>query len=142
MVTVDVTSAPVVLACTKVDAAIRRKLFKVLATHVAPSEHVTVDSAQQPLLAAAFDRFQIPTPAREDVLQSLGDCLRAGMRPVALKCTLCMAWHVDVGAAAVQPSRVRMCATCGGIFRSAFPLVAHPLSLLQPVLRGTQLTFL
>ena len=43
VVTVDVTSAPVSLVCTKVDAAICCKLFKVLALDVGPEDHVEVD---------------------------------------------------------------------------------------------------
>ena len=46
VVTVDVTSAPVGLLCTKVDTTICRKSFKVLALHVGPEEHVDVDTGQ------------------------------------------------------------------------------------------------
>lgn len=63
VVTVDVTSAPVGLVCTKVDAAIRRKLFKVLAVHVEASEHVSIVARQQELLTAAFARFGVPPEA-------------------------------------------------------------------------------
>ena len=42
VVTVNVTSAPASLVCTKVDTVIRRKLFKVLALHVGSEEHVEV----------------------------------------------------------------------------------------------------
>ena len=38
VVTVDVTAAPVPLVCTRIDAAICHKLFKVLAPHVEPNE--------------------------------------------------------------------------------------------------------
>ena len=63
VVTVDVTSALVGLVCTKVDAAICRKLFKVLAVHVEANEHVSVVASQQALLTAAFDWFGVPPEA-------------------------------------------------------------------------------
>ena len=42
VVTVDVTAAPVPLVCTRIDAAIRCKLFKVFAAHVVPTEIATL----------------------------------------------------------------------------------------------------
>ena len=68
VVTVDMTSAPVGLVCTKVDAAIHRKLFKVLALHVRPEEHVNVDTGQLALVDAVFEHFEVPLAACEDVI--------------------------------------------------------------------------
>ena len=142
VVTVDVTAAPVPLVCTRIDAAIRRKLFKVLAAHVEPNEIAMLSPKQLALVTAAFDHFRIDAAIRDDALQSLGDTLRAGIKPVALRCTSCGAWHVDTGAAAIQVTRERTCSSCGATFRSTFPVVSHPLSLLQPQLHGTHLRFL
>ena len=68
VVTVDITSAPANLVCTKVDAVICCKLFKVLALHVGPKEHVEVDVAQCTLLDAALAHFEVPLQARDDVV--------------------------------------------------------------------------
>ena len=68
VVTVDVTSAPASLVCTKVDAVIHRKLFKVLVLHIGPEEHVEVDIAQHTLLDAALACFEVPLQAHEDVV--------------------------------------------------------------------------
>ena len=68
--------------------------------------------------------------------------MRAGLRPVGLKCTLCGPWQIDVGHLAVTPTCERTCPACNGTFHSAIPVVAYPLSLLQPELSGTHLTFL
>ena len=141
VLTIDVTTSPVSLVCTKIDAAIHRKLFKVLAAHLDTSEITVVSPAQRPLLDAALQRFNVLPDVWEDVVQSLGDSLRAGVSPVALRCTTCGAWHVDSGPAAVHPSRVRTCPACGTVFYSAYPVVSHPLSLLQPKLQGTHLQF-
>ena len=54
VVTMDGTNASVSLVCTKVDAAIRHKLFKALAVHVEPEEHVDVDTGQCTLLDTAL----------------------------------------------------------------------------------------
>ena len=54
VVTLHVTSAPVSLVCTKVNAAIHCKLFKVLALHVGPEELVDVNAGQRALLDAAL----------------------------------------------------------------------------------------
>ena len=68
VVTVDVTSAPASVVCTKVDAVIHRKLFKVLALHVGPEEHVEVYVAHCTLLDAALARFEVLLQAHEDVI--------------------------------------------------------------------------
>ena len=47
-----------------------------------------------------------------------------------------------MGHLVVTSTRESICHVCNGTFHSAIPVVAHPLSLLQPVLNGTQLTFL
>ena len=104
VVTVDVTAAPVPLVCTRIDAAIRRKLFKMLAAHVEPNEIATLSPEQHALVTAAFECFNIDIAIRDDVLQSLGDTFCAGSKPVALCCTSYGAWHVDTGAAAIHAS--------------------------------------
>ena len=53
VVTVDVTIAPVPLMCTRINAAIWRKLFKVLAAHVKPNEIATLSPEQRALVIAA-----------------------------------------------------------------------------------------
>ena len=79
---------------------------------------------------------------REELLQALGDTLRAGLKPVALRCPACGAWQLDIGAAAIQPTCSRDCPHCAHSFRTSFLTVSNPFSLLCPVLRGTHLTFL
>ena len=112
VVTVDVTSAPSSLVCKKVDTVICCKLFKVLGLHIGLEEHVEMDVAQCVLLDATLMHFDVPLSACEDTIQSLGDCLRAGIRPVGLMCTLCGAWQVDVGHLAVNPKCKRTCNVC------------------------------
>ena len=102
----------------------------MLNVHVEVSETVALSPHQSKLAQAALTRFNIAPEVWDDVLQSLGDTLWAGIKPVALRCTTCGAWHVDVGAAAVHVSRERTCGTCGNTFRCAYPVVSHPLSLL------------
>ena len=142
VVTVDVTAAPVPLVCTRIDAAICCKLFIVLAAYVKPNEIATLSPKQHSLVTAAFKHFNIDVAIRDDVLQSLGDALHAGIKPVALRCTSCGAWHVDTSAAAIHVTCEQACCCCGATFRSTFPVVSHPLSLLQPQLHGTHLRFL
>ena len=68
VVTMDVTSAPVSLVCMKVEAAIRHKLFKVLALHIGPEDHVEVDIGQCALLDAALKCFNVPLTAHVNVI--------------------------------------------------------------------------
>ena len=68
VVTVDVTSAPASLVCTKVDDVIRCKLFKVLALHIGPEEHVEVNVAQRTLLDTALAHFEVLLQACKDAI--------------------------------------------------------------------------
>ena len=68
VVTVDVTNAPASLVCTKVNAGICRKLFKVPTLHVGPEEYVEVDFGKHALLDAALKHFDIPLSAYADVV--------------------------------------------------------------------------
>ena len=121
VVTVDVTAAPVPLVCTRINAAIRRKLFKVLAAHVKSNEIATLSPKQHALVAAAFELFNIDVAIRDNVLQSLGDTLSAGIKLVALYCARCGAWHMDTGAAAIHVTHELIYHCCGAMFRSTFP---------------------
>ena len=93
-------------------------------------------------MIAAFEHFNIDVAICDDVLQSLGDTLRAGIKTVTLCCTSCGAWYVDTGAAAIHVSREQTYHHCGAEFCSMFPVLSHLLSLLKPQLHGTHLRFL
>ena len=53
LITIDVTTASAENISAKIDAAIQRKLFKVLSCHVGAGEHVTVEPPQAALLQDA-----------------------------------------------------------------------------------------
>ena len=53
LITIDVTTASAENTSAKIDAAIQRKLFKVLPCHVSAGEHVTVEPPQAGLLQDA-----------------------------------------------------------------------------------------
>ena len=123
VITVQVTAAPIGLVYTKLDDAICCKLFKVLLTYVGLDEHVTMDNSQQVLFTAAFDKFCVLPEVLANILQSLGDCLHAGLSPVGLKCTLCGVWQLDVSRLAVTPAHELTCHSCGGFCAVPPPLL-------------------
>ena len=53
LITIDVTTASAENTSAKIDAAIQRKLFKVLPCHVSAGEHVTVEPPQAGFLQDA-----------------------------------------------------------------------------------------
>ena len=75
IITVDVTMCTPESTSVKVDAAIRRRLFKVLAAEQVDVQAVMLAPQHEELLTAACARFGIPHSAREEVLASLVDTL-------------------------------------------------------------------
>ena len=53
LITINVTTASAENTSAKIDAAIQRKLFKVLPCHIGVGEHVTVEPPQAGLLQDA-----------------------------------------------------------------------------------------
>ena len=101
LITIDITTASAENTSAKIDAAIQHKLFKVLPCHIGVGEHVTVEPPQNGLLQDICTQLSIPNVLQDDLLQLLGDTLRAGLKPVALRCPACSAWQLDIGAAAI-----------------------------------------
>ena len=77
----------------------------MLAAHIKPNEIATLSPKQHALVIAAFEHINIDIAIHDDVLQSLGNTLRAGIKPVALRCTSYGAWHMNTGAASIPISR-------------------------------------
>ena len=90
---------------------------------------------------AACVYFGYPESALDNVVQALGNCLRAGHVPLALRCPNCATWHVDTGYYAATPHRTHVCHHCGCHFSSPTPCIGHPFSTLGPTLTDQTLTF-
>ena len=103
------------MVASKVDAAIRRKLFRVLSTHVAEAA-IQLDAADVALARAACQRFNLLEISLDELVQVMGDTLVAGCKAVAIRCKYCNAWHVDTGKFAVTPHRMHLCQACGSRF--------------------------
>ena len=113
--TVDTTLAPLDVVASTVDAAIHRKLFRVLSAHMAEAA-IQLDAADVALARAACQRFNLPESSLDDLVQIMGDTLVAGCKAVAIRCKYCNAWHVDMSKFAVTPHRVHLCQACGARF--------------------------
>ena len=125
-------------AAARLDRQLRGRFFRVDSVDVQGVAHsdlpyVPAGSASHVRTCLTSSGFSTPA-AQAHVVSALFCTLHAGLRPFALRCPGCKAWHCDSGWHATHLHRVHHCAECGKSFTSPFAAVGNPLAVLSPKL--------